>query len=133
MVATAAVVWFTSLVLMGPPAGAGGATESVGPPVVRLQIASFTSASRAGAFVHDHQLGWNECVLGKELGVLPPGWAELPEQCTAQTDVEVLEIQRASVRGSTVYRVVTRPLTPSELWGPLNAYRLAGFEPAVIK
>jgi len=99
-------------------AASGSSAAVVAPqdlPTARLQIASFTSPIRAAAFIRDHQLGWNECVLGRELGVLPPGWTELPERCTAQTDVEVLEVRQARVHGSTFHRVVTRPLPVDEL------------------
>ena len=129
----AALAFLSSSVLLGGLAGADGPAVRQDVPHVRLQIASYTSPVRAARFIDEHQLAWNECVLGKRLGVLPPGRTELPEICTAQTNVEVLRVQPARVRGITVYRVVTRPIPIDDLWGPLTAYRLAGFEPAVIK
>ena len=129
----AVVAFLTSSVLLADPSGASGRANHQGVPWARLQIASFTSPVRAARFIDRHQLGWNECVLGKRLGVLPPGRTELPEVCTSQTHVEVLRVDPARVRGTTVFRVVTRPIPIGELWGPLNAYRLAGFEPAIIK
>jgi hypothetical protein len=102
-------------------------------PAVRLQIVSFRSPERAAQFVANHQLGWNECVLGKQLGVLPPGRSELPEVCTAQTDVEVLEVRSAALGGRPIHRVTTRAIPIDQLWGPLTAYRQAGFEPLIVK
>lgn len=136
MIAAATVLLLASFASAGGTAGAsvaGGGAPPPAPQPARLMIASFHSASGAANFIRDHQLGWNECVLGKELGVLPPGVAELPEHCTAQTHVEVLEILRARVNGANVSRVVTRPIPADELWGPLTAYRLAGFDPVIIK
>lgn len=115
-------------------AGGGAATVPPAPqPTVRLQIASFSTRAMALDFIRWNQLGWNECRLGRELGVLPPGWDTLPPVCSAQVDVEVLEVESAQARGRTVHRVMTRQLPLDELWGPLTAYEAAGFHPVIVK
>jgi len=129
-VVSLALLW--PMASLGGEAGASGGRGST-PAAVRLQIASFESRARAEAFIRDNQLGWNDCVLGKRLGVLPPGVTELPEYCTAQTDVEVLRIESDRVRGTAVHRVMTRPIPLGQLWGPLTAYQLEGFEPVLVK
>lgn len=109
------------------------ATPAADTPLVRLQLASFRSRANADRFAAANQIGWNDCVLGKRLGVLPPGRDSLPERCTARVDVEVLVVEPARVHGRTFYRVMTRRFPASDLWGPVNAFRLAGIDPLVVK
>ena len=128
----------TAALILAPTAdvAAGGGASTVPPapqPTVRLQIASFSSRAMALDFIRWNQLGWNECRLGRELGVLPPGWDSLPPVCSAQVDVEVLRVESAQTRGRTVHRVMTRQLRLDELWGPLTAYETAGFDPVIVK
>lgn len=100
---------------------------------VRLQIASFRSAPAARRFAEKNQLAWNDCWVARQLGVPVPGSDVVPETCTARAKFAVLRVERAVVNGALRYRVRTAPLPVDDLWGGLNAYRLAGHDPLVIK
>lgn len=133
----ALTVGFTLAAIMcigswAPAVGASGEAV-VDRDTVRLQVGSFRTRSTAKRFAASHQLAWNDCVLGQRLGVVPPGRASLPAHCTAQAQIALLDVERAFVGGRAVYRVVTQPIAAVDLWGAVQAFRLAGLEPLVVK
>lgn len=116
---------------MASPSASAGLRQ--GGETVRLQIASFRSASAAARFAAVNQLAWNDCWVARQLGVPVPGSDLQPEVCTAMAKFAVLRVERATVGGAPRYRVRTAPVPVADLWGALNAYRLAGHDPLVIK